>query len=99
MSMSAATPVCAARIQAADVLEYVTRSLRERWGHQLPGPDPQETVRGFCERFGADKAMIVARAVFEDHRGLWQGAPVTIRRFTAAHDEFFAIPLLSGAHA
>jgi hypothetical protein len=85
-------------LRTGDVLAYVTASLSSRWGAQLPGPDPEKVIGEFCERFGPDKAMIIARAAFEDHGGLWQGAPVTIRRFTEAHDGFFAIPLLSGGH-
>jgi hypothetical protein len=79
-----------------EVADYVTASIERQWGPQLPGLDPLTVIGGFCERFGAEKAMMIARSAFECHKGMWQGAPVTIRRFTESQDRFFAFPLLSG---
>jgi hypothetical protein len=91
-----ATPESGPEPSPGQVASYVTAAIEARWGPQLPGPDPAAVIEGFCERLGAAKAMMIARAAFEAHGGLWRGAPVTIRRFTQGHDDFFAFPLLSG---
>jgi hypothetical protein len=80
---------------AADVAEYITEEVVRVHGPQLPARDVQETLRGFCERFGVPAAVRIARAAFEIYSGFWEGAPVTWKRFGPGHDEFFAQPILA----
>lgn len=81
------------------VVSYITGKMEERWGEQLPGPDPQQVISGFCDRFGPGKAMAIARVAFGKYDGVWCSAPVTIRRFTDKQDGFFADRLLAEAQA
>lgn len=78
-----------------DFCAYVLEEMTRIHGDQLPSADPRAILAAFCERHRTEDAVRIARAVFERHGGMWQGAPVTIRRFTAAHDEFFAEALLA----
>jgi hypothetical protein len=79
----------------AEVWAYITEEIGRIHGSQLPCGDTRAVTDGFCERFGTADAVRIARAAFEVYRGMWHGAPVTIRRFQAAHDDFFSRPLLT----
>jgi len=66
------------------------------------GPQPrchraEAILSAFWDRFGPDKAMLVAQAAFTRHKGFWRGAPVTPLRFEESQDAFFALPLLEEA--
>jgi hypothetical protein len=74
---------------------YITEEIRRLHGPQLPGADARTITDGFCDRFGIENAVRIARAAFEVYGGMWHGAPVTIKRFQAGHDDFFARPLLT----
>lgn len=78
---------------ADDLSWYVTSEIRQLHGHQLPRAGEGKMVPAFFERFGADGVRI-ARHVFEARRGMWKGAPVTLGRFSASNDDFFARPIL-----
>ena len=72
---------------------YVLESIRKCNGPQLPCFNEPQILDGFWMRFG-ESGMEIARQAFGVHRGMWCGAPVTIQRFQAHHDDFFATPLL-----
>jgi hypothetical protein len=76
-----------------DLAYYVGEELGRIHGPQLPCSGRDRILHEFWERFGID-AVRIARAAFEVHKGMWMGAPVTVRRFAAGHDEFFSAPIL-----
>lgn len=76
-----------------DLSYYITEEIERLHGPQLPCPHQAKIIAGFWERFG-EKGVAIARAAFEAHRGMWMGAPVTVKRFAEGHDEFFSFPLL-----
>jgi hypothetical protein len=80
---------------AADFCLYVTEEITRIHGPQLPCEEPGRILEAFCMRFGIPDAVRIARAAFEVHAGMWHGAPVTVRRFQAGHDDFFSGPLLT----
>src|SRR6185312_1494394 len=77
----------------ADLRVFIREETRRLNGPQLPVQAEDGIISDFWGRHGANAARI-ARHVFEAHEGKWHGAPVTVRRFAATQDEFFAIPLL-----
>lgn len=77
-----------------DLLFYIKEESGRLTGPQLPCFNEQSIVRDFLERFGM-QAVTIARLAFEIHGGMWMGAPVTVRRFSASNDEFFARPLIA----
>jgi acetyl-CoA carboxylase alpha subunit len=79
---------------AADVIAYINEEILRVHGPQLPARDAQQVLQAFCQRFGIPVAVRIARAAFEVYGGMWQGAPVTWRRFSPSHDGFFARPIL-----
>jgi hypothetical protein len=78
----------------AHILSEIARCT----GPQLPFYETDQVLAGFWERFGPAGMLICDRA-FNAHQGYWNGAPITIQRFQAHHDHFFAIPLLEEAQA
>jgi hypothetical protein len=78
---------------ADDLSYYVTEEAGRLLGDQLPCPGRDRILLEFFTRFGIN-AVRIARAAFEAHHGMWMGAPVTVRRFAAGHDEFFSLPIL-----
>lgn len=78
-----------------DVCAYITEEIIRAHGPQLPARDVRGALEGFCARFSVPVAVRIARAAFEVHGGMWEGAPVTWRRFTEGHDGFFAQPILA----
>lgn len=87
--------VASAGMSATELLAYVTSEAGRLTGERLPVPGAEQVMAGFIQRFGARDATRIARAAFEVHHGMWMGAPITPRRFTAANDEFFARPILA----
>jgi hypothetical protein len=96
--VSAAQAVRAARPpgswSAGDVTAYITEEIVRVHGPQLPARDAQQVLEAFCQRFSVPVAARVARAAFEVYGGMWQGAPVTWRRFLPSHDAFFTQPII-----
>lgn len=88
----AATP--AGEWSRADLAYFIGEEIARLHGPQLPNSHADEILAQFWERFG-ERGVSIARRVFEAYQGFWMGAPVTVRRFEAAQDEFFACPLLS----
>lgn len=78
-----------------DVCAYITEEIVRVHGPQLPARNVQSALEGFCARHGIIEAVRIARAAFEIYGGMWEGAPVTWRRFTEGHDSFFAQPILT----
>jgi hypothetical protein len=76
-----------------DLAWYVTEEMTRIHGPQLPQPHESRIIPEFSERFGADSVRI-ARHAFEARRGMWKGAPVTLRRFTPGNDDFFSRAIL-----
>ena len=102
ISVVPVTPAQAARVRrrpedwsAADVYAYITEEIIRAHGPQLPARDVRSALEGFCARFSVPVAVRIARAAFEVYDGMWEGAPVTWRRFTEGHDGFFARPILA----
>jgi hypothetical protein len=79
----------------ADVCAYILEEVRRVHGPQLPARDVKSVLEGFCARFTVPVAACIARAAFEVYGGMWEGAPVTWRRFSATHDEFFSAPIIA----
>jgi hypothetical protein len=75
---------------------HIAAEIARCSGPQLPCFNAGQIIDGFWERFGA-AGMVICRQAFEVHNGMWQGAPVTLQRFQAHHDPFFAVPLLTEA--
>ena len=80
---------------ASDVVAYITEEITRHHGPQLPARDSDQVLQAFCQRFSVPQAVRVARAAFEVYGGMWQGAPVTWRRFLPSHDGYFAQPILA----
>jgi hypothetical protein len=74
--------------------EHILLRIAETCGAQLPCYRSGEILDGFISRFTADEVMAICGQAFDVHNGMWRGAPVTVLRFQAGHDEFFARPLL-----
>jgi hypothetical protein len=72
---------------------FVTAKISELHGPVVPCHQEDALIGGFAERFGA-MAMPIAAQAFGPHQGMWMGAPVTVRRFAASQDAYFALPLL-----
>lgn len=77
---------------------HILAEIRRCNGQQLPCFSEPQILDGFWLRFGVD-GMAIAEQAFKVHGGMWYGAPVTILRFQAHHDAFFALPLLDEARA
>jgi hypothetical protein len=78
---------------AADLSLFITEEIARHAGPQLPCAQAQAILEQFWARYGA-RGVLIARRVFEVHRGFWLGAPVTVRRFEPGQDEYFAGRLL-----
>ena len=76
-----------------DLSHYILEEIERLHGPQLPNQNSARILQGFWRRFGTDGARI-ARSAFESRRGMWMGAPVTIRRFAESHDGFFSLLIL-----
>lgn len=100
VSSSLLTPdapsAAAATISRESLGAYIDAEIARCSGPQLPCFHAEQIIDGFWERFGAD-GMVICRQAFEAHNGMWHGAPVTVQRFQAHHDQFFAVPLLAEA--
>jgi hypothetical protein len=98
------TPVSAAQVarlakppeewSATDVTAYIFEETLRIHGPQLPARDAESVLQAFCQRFSIPKAVFIAKTAFELYGGMWQGAPVTWRRFQPSHDGFFSQPIL-----
>lgn len=80
---------------AGHVLAEITRTC----GPQLPCYQSGEILGGFFDRFGPADGMAICNQAFGPHGGTWRCAPVTVMRFQASNDSYFALPLLEEARA
>lgn len=76
---------------------HVLALIAGKLGPQLPCYQSGRILKDFLGRFGPEKAMMITDRAFGAHGGMWCSAPVTVLRFQAQHDCFFAIPLLEEA--
>jgi hypothetical protein len=77
--------------------EHILLQIAETCGAQLPCYRADTILDDFTSRFTADEVMAICEQAFAVHGGMWRGAPVTVLRFQASNDEFFAVPLLEEA--
>lgn len=70
--------------------DYVNRCLDERWGARPHDVLKESGIfKGFVKRWGS-QAEAIARCAFEVHNGVWRTAPISVGRFTAGSDPYFA---------
>jgi hypothetical protein len=73
-----------------DLRDYVMGQIETFHGPQLRNPVKEASIfKGFLKRHGA-KAVGIARFAFEQQRGMWQRAPISVNRFCAGSDPYFA---------
>lgn len=73
--------------------DYVMGQIEEFHGPQLRNAMKEAAIfKGFMKRHG-DKAVGIARFAFEVQRGMWQRAPISVNRFCAGSDPYFADPI------
>jgi hypothetical protein len=73
-----------------DLRDYVVNEIEQRTG---PFPSSPEKLIGIFKSFFArwgDKAVPIARFIFEVCDGRWAGSPVTVNRFAKNSDPYFA---------
>ncbi len=92
------TPVAGAAYLMKPDAEWSWEDLRDYAMGQIVlfhGPQVRNAVkeaatfRGFMARYG-DKAVGIARFAFEQQRGMWQRAPISVSRFCRGSDPYFA---------
>lgn len=73
-----------------DLRDYVMGQIVAYHGPQLRNPVKEAGIfKGFMARYG-DKAVGIARFAFEQQRGMWQRAPISVTRFCKGSDPYFA---------
>ena len=76
-----------------DLRDYVMGQIEEFHGPQLRNTMKESSVfKGFMARHGV-KAVGIARFAFEQQRGMWQRAPISVNRFCKGSDPYFADPI------
>lgn len=76
-----------------DLRDYVMGQIEQFHGPQLRNPVKEASIfKGFLKRHGA-KSVGIARFAFEVQRGMWQRAPISVNRFCAGSDPYFANPI------
>lgn len=74
---------------ASDLRDYVMSQIEEFHGPQLRNSVKELAIfKSFRQRYG-DKAVAIARFAFEQQRGMWQRAPISVNRFCKASDPYF----------
>jgi hypothetical protein len=72
-----------------DLRDYVMAQIIAYHGPQLRNPVKEAAIfKGFLARYG-DKAVAIARFAFEQQRGMWQRAPISVTRFCKGSDVYF----------
>jgi hypothetical protein len=79
------------------LVALIEAKIAEYCGPQLPRRDAARIIENFVVRFSDAEVMAIISQAFDLHKGIWRGAPVTVLRLQAGHDEFFALPLLHEA--
>lgn len=76
-----------------DLRDYVMGQIEEFHGPQLRNAMKESAIfKGFKARHG-DKAVGIARFAFEQQRGMWQRAPISVNRFCKGSDPYFSDPI------
>lgn len=74
--------------------DYVISQIQHFHGPQPSNPMKEKSIfDSFVSRWGSD-AVVIARAAFEVHEGMWRSAPISVNRFCKASDAYFAAPIL-----
>lgn len=82
-----------ARWDWEDLRNYVVREIESRFGEFPKDPLRLKGIfQGFARRHG-ELAGPIAVAAFELHGGRWKGAPISVTRFCAGSDPYFAVPI------
>lgn len=69
--------------------DYVMNEIVRYHGPQLRNPVQEAAIiKSFMGRYG-DKAVAIARFAFEQQRGMWKRAPISITRFAKGSDPYF----------
>jgi hypothetical protein len=84
-------------VTPASLKEHILLKIAETCGAQLPCYRADQILDDFISRFTADEVMAICHQALAVHGGMWRGAPVTVLRFQASNDDFFAVPLLEEA--
>lgn len=73
-----------------DLRDYVMGQIVAYHGPQLRNPVKEATIfKGFMARYEG-KAVAIARFAFEQQRGMWQRAPISVTRFCKGSDIYFS---------
>jgi len=73
--------------------DYVMGQIEQYHGPQLRNAVKEASIfKGFMKRHGT-QAVAIARFAFEVQRGMWQRAPISVNRFCAGSDPYFADPI------
>lgn len=74
-----------------DLRDYVMGQIVAYHGPQLRNSVKEAGIfKGFMARYGGPTAVAIARFAFEQQRGMWQRAPVTVTRFCRGSDPYFS---------
>lgn len=78
------------------IRDFVSRSIEERWGPRVRNQAKEDAIfKSFLDRYGDTDAWYVARSAVVAHRCIWREAPLSVERFSASNDEYFADVILS----
>lgn len=73
-----------------DLRDYAVGQIVMYHGPQVRNSVKEAAIfKGFLARYGA-KAVPIARFAFEQQRGMWQRAPISVTRFAKGSDPYFA---------
>lgn len=78
----------------SELRDYVVSQIIERFG---PFPRDARKEYGIFSRFlnqHGVEGIRVAKAAFEVYDGWWNGAPISVNRFTKGSDPYFVGPIL-----
>lgn len=78
----------------SELRDYVVAQIIQRFG---PFPRDAKKEFGIFSRFLKENGVNgirVAKAAFEIYDGWWNGAPISINRFTRGSDPYFVVPIV-----
>lgn len=79
-----------------DLRDYVITSATERFGPQLRDAVKEKSIfSSFVNRYGPERAAMVAMVAFNVYEGMWASAPVGVTRFCKGSDRYFADVILA----
>jgi hypothetical protein len=74
-----------------DLRDYAVGQIVMHHGPQVRNAAKEAAIfKGFMVRYGGSAAVAIARFAFEQQRGMWQRAPISVNRFTKGSDPYFA---------